>query len=41
MNENALLQPLTAQPIAEFIQWIDRSDTTARTYTKNLRQFAA
>lgn len=32
-------QEITPQAYADFVRWIDRSEATARTYTKNLRQF--
>lgn len=46
MNELTTLETMPAQEIpprafADFIQWIDRSEATAKTYAKNLRQFAA
>ena len=36
-----IAQPLAESAFSEFVRWIDRSETTAKTYTKNLRQFAA
>ena len=38
---NQPAQEITAQAFADFITWIDRSETTGKTYAKNLRQFAA